>query len=123
MRFQTNFAEHPPTEQVPWFAERINADPDNVEEVRNLDVEMCADHPDPYQGAPTMEFARALADQVLGAWEVFFESSGIADALIEEIKNTGVPLPTLMARLSPGETLPAMTFPQVIEALNQAPLG
>jgi hypothetical protein len=124
MRFQTNFVEHQPTSQVPWFAERINADPDNVEEVRNLDVEMCAeDEKESYPGAPTLDFARALADQVLGAWEVLFESPGIADALVAEIKSTRVPLPTVMARLSNGEVIPAMTFPQVIETLTQAPQG
>jgi hypothetical protein len=123
IRFQASFAQHPPTNQIPWFAERINAEVDNVEEVRDLDVEMAAEDEESYAGAATLEFAKALADQVLGAWEVLLESYGIGDVLVAEIKNTGVPLHAVMARLSPGEELPAMTFPQVIETLTQAPRG
>jgi hypothetical protein len=112
--FKEKRDQRPSAEQIPGLSQRINSDEGAVADIRSRD------HSTSYETEEELVYAKALADNLLGAWEVLVGCGGISDVLISAIKNTGVPLPTMMARLSDGAELPVLTFPQVITALNQA---
>jgi hypothetical protein len=107
-RFRTSNYTKPTVDQVVQLAERINADGDAVATVRALDTCPAGD---------SIEYANAVRDNIACAWEAYIERDP-SGSLFADLAENGVEPAALIEVLLQGDTLAALTWPQVKETLG-----
>jgi hypothetical protein len=118
--FRSSMTQFPPLTQLPWFAERINGSEEAVEALRQHAARLSGEVEPAYPGATYLEWTRSLIDQVSGAWELALSCSDVAKVMESELRECGVTPLDVVRLLSHESTLPALTWPQVLDRLRQA---
>lgn len=107
-RFKSSSSVRPTVAQVAALAERINGDADALATVRALDTAPFGDGE---------EYATAVRDNVACAWEAYLDRD-TSGSLFTELAENDVAPAALIETLLVGDSLPALTWPQVKETLG-----